>query len=190
MIHRIVSSRLLVKAHPVHIYKFIENLENHQSLWPGTSNWEGDKDQARYQWRLGLSNFKVETRIVERFPGQRVCEEPVSGLPFSYRRYFKVQADDQTGVINISIEAEMSRLQMALYHLPMKAQLEGILKNIQAQMEKPKAAPAVSASPGAVAAAPLPAAAAPAPAPTPITTPIASPMPSPTPSTPPTAASS
>ncbi|TPW17322.1 MAG: hypothetical protein FD129_425 [bacterium] len=153
MRHRIVSSRLLVKAHPVHVYKFLENLENHKSLWPGTSRWEGDKDQARYRWQLGISGFNMETRIVERFPGQRICEEPVSGSPFPYRRYFKVQPDDQTCIINISVEAEMSGLQMALYHLPMKAQLEGILKNIQTQMEKPKTAPAaVAAAPAAPAA--------------------------------------
>ncbi|MDZ4803277.1 MAG: hypothetical protein SGI90_00260 [Candidatus Eisenbacteria bacterium] len=175
MIHRIVSSRLLVKAHPVHIYKFLENLDNHKTLWPATSGWEGDKDQARYQWQLGLGRFNVETRIVERFPGLRICEEPVSGSPFSYRRYFKIQADDQTAILNIAVEAQMSRLQMALYHLAMKAQLEGILKNIQTQMEKPKSAPAASASPVAVAAAPPPA---------------ATPVLSPTSSTPPTAASS
>lgn len=144
MSHRIVSSRLLVKAHPVHIYKFLENLENHKSLWPGTSNWEGDKDQARYRWQLGLSSFNVETRIVERFPGQRICEEPVSGSPFPYRRYFKVQADDQTGIINISVEAEMSAIQRLLYHVPLKAQLEGILQNLRTQMEKPKVAMAAA----------------------------------------------
>ncbi|HEX7877989.1 MAG TPA: hypothetical protein VF720_01190 [Candidatus Eisenbacteria bacterium] len=173
MRHRIVSSRLLVKAHPVHIYKFIENLENHKTLWPGASNWQGDKDQARYRWQLGLGSFNVETRIVERHPGIRVCEEPVSGAPFPYRRYFKIQPDDQTAILNISIEAEMNGLQVALFHLPLKAQLEGILRNIQKTMEKPK--PAVAASPMAT-----PAVATPAPAAAPV----------PTPSTPPNAASS
>jgi hypothetical protein len=173
MRHRIVSSRLLVKAHPVHIYKFLENLDNHKTLWPGVSRWEGEKDSARYRWRLGLASFNVETKIVERHPGLRICEEPVSGAPFAYRRYFKIQADDQTAVLNISIEAEMSGLQVALFHLPLKAQLEGILRNIRTTMEKPKAAPAAPAMA-------QPAAPAAPPAATPATTPA----------TPPTAASS
>jgi hypothetical protein len=173
MRHRIVSSRLLVKAHPVHIYKFLENLENHRTLWPGTSRWEGDKDNARYRWQLGLGSFNVTTRIVERHPGLRICEEPVSGAPFPFRRYFKIQADDQTAILNISLEAEMNGLQVALFHLPLKAQLEGILKNIRTQMEKPKTAPAAPAM-----ATPPPAA------------PAAAATATPAPSTPPSAASS
>lgn len=144
MRHRIVSSRLLIKAHPNHVYKFIENLENHGQLWPGVSNWQGDKDTARYRWRLGLAAFSIETKVVERIVGTRICEEPVSGAPFPYRRWFKIQSDEHTAICEVSLEGEMSRLQIALYHPLIKAQLETILRNLKAVMEKPKAAPAAT----------------------------------------------
>lgn len=154
MRHRIVSSRVLIKAHPNHVYKLLENLENHRQLWPGVSNWQGDRDTARYRWQLGLASFTVETKIVERMVGTRVCEEPVSGAPFPCKRWFKVQAEDQASVCEISLEGEMSRLQIALYHLPIKGQIEGILQNLKAVMEKPKAGSTPGAPPASPASTP------------------------------------
>jgi hypothetical protein len=195
MRHRIVSSRVLVKAHPTHIYKFLENLENHKTLWPGVSRWEGDKESARYRWQLGLFGFNVETKIVERIPGIRVCEEPVSGAPFAYRRYFKIQADDQSAVLEVALEGDMSPVQIALFQPIIKAQFNATLKNIKTAMEKAKetAAPRpASATPASVAA--TSASAVPAPAGAPAATPApagvtAAAPPAPTP-TPPSAASS
>lgn len=168
MRHRIVSSRVLVKAHPTHIYKFLENLENHKTLWPGVSRWEGDKDSARYRWQLGLLGFNVETKIVERVPGIRVCEEPVSGAPFPYRRYFKIQADEQSAILEVALEGDMSPVQIALFQPLLKAQFNATLKNIKSTMEKAKetAAPRpASATPASAAAAASPASAPPAGAP-------------------------
>lgn len=179
MRHRIVSSRVLIKAHPNHIYKLLENLENHRQLWPGVSSWQGDRDSARYRWQLGLASFNVETRVVERMVGTRICEEPVSGAPFPYRRWFKVQAEDQSSVCEISLEGEMSRLQIALFHPAIKGQLEAILRKLKAVMEQPKAAPGPTAPASPAAAAPAAAGA-----------PSAPPASKPPASTPPTAASS
>jgi hypothetical protein len=204
MRHRIVSSRVLVKAHPTHIYKFLENLENHKTLWPGVSRWEGDKDNARYRWQLGLLGFNVETKIVERVPGIRVCEEPVSGAPFKYRRYFKIQADEQSAILELALEGDMSPVQIALFQPLLKAQFNATLKNIKTTMEKAKetAAPRpAAATPASVAAggssapgapaggSPAAGAAAPAAAPTAGSAPAPAPASTPG-STPPNAASS
>lgn len=186
MRHRIVSSRLLVKAHPTHIYKHLENLENHKNLWPGVSNWEGDKDTARYRWRIGFLTFNMETRIVERIPGIRICEEPVSGAPFPYRRYFKIQADEHTGVLEVALEGDLSPFQVALFGPLLKAQFNTILKNIKTTMEKAKE----TAPPRPAAAQPGGATGAPASGAAPAATPATPPASTPAASTPPNAASS
>jgi hypothetical protein len=149
MKHRIVSTRLFVKAHPTHVYKYLENLQNHSALVPGATGWTGDKDTARYSARLGLGRVKMETRITERVIGLRVCEEPVQPTPCAYRRWYKIQADDQACVLEIAMECEMSGLQRLLLAPLLKGQIEGMLRNIKTVMEKPKeaarpAAPAAS----------------------------------------------
>jgi len=150
MKHRIVSTRLLVKAHPTHVYKFIENMENHRQIVPGVSDWAGDKDSARYSVRLGLARQKAETRITERVIGLRICEESVISSPCPYRRWYKIQADEHTCILEIAMECDMSPLQRFLLAPVFKGQIERMLKNIKAVMEKPKEA----ARPAPVASAP------------------------------------
>jgi hypothetical protein len=140
MRHRIVSTRLPISAHPNHTYKFIENLENHRQIHPGVSDWVGDKDTARYRLRLGPWHYQMETRIVEKAVGMRICEETIGGSPITFRRWYKIQADEHTCIAEISMECEMTAVQRILLTPLLKKQLEGILKNLKAVMEKPKEA--------------------------------------------------
>ncbi len=147
---RIVSSRLPIKAHPTHTYKFIENMDNHRQIIPGASDWSGDKNTARYSCRLGLNKLKLETSITERMVGSRICEEPTAGSPFPYKRWIKIQADDQTCILEISMECEMSGIQKVLFGPALKGQMEQMLRNLKSAMETPKeksAAPAQAAPP-------------------------------------------
>jgi hypothetical protein len=147
---RIVSSRLPIKAHPNHTYKFLENMENHRLLIPGAANWTGDKDHARYRVNLGLSRLNMETSLTERVVGTRVCEEPTGGGPLKYRRYFKIQADEQTCVAEIAMDCEMSRWQRLFLVPLLRNQMEKMLRNLRTHMEKPKekaASPPAPATP-------------------------------------------
>jgi len=144
---RIVSSRLPIKAHPTHTYKYIENMDNHRNLIPGVSDWQADKNTARYSCRLGLGRVKLETQLTERMVGGRVCEEPVQGSPFPYKRWIKIQADEQACIVEIAMECDMTTMQKILYTPALKAQMEQMLRNLKAVMEKPKEKPAPAPSP-------------------------------------------
>jgi hypothetical protein len=140
MKHRIVSTRLFIKAHPTHVYKFIENMQNHSQIVPGASDWTGDRDTARYAYRLGLGKSRAETKITERVIGMRICEEPTTASPCAYRRWYKIQADDQACVVEIAMECDMSPVQRLLLAPLLKGQIEGMLRKLKAVMEKPKEA--------------------------------------------------
>jgi hypothetical protein len=140
MKHRIVSRRVLIKAHPTHVYKFIENMENHRQLVPGASDWSGDRDSATYSYRLGLGKHRTETRISERVIGMRICEEPAGAAPCPYRRWFKIQADEHTCIFEIAMECEMSPIQRVILTPILKRQIEAMIRNLKAIMEKPKEA--------------------------------------------------
>jgi hypothetical protein len=148
MKHRIVSTRVIIKAHPTHVYKFIENMENHRQIVPGASDWTGDKDSARYSVRLGLGKQRMETRISERVIGMRICEEPTGASPCPYRRWFKIQADEHTCIFEITMECDMSAMQRLLLAPVLRSQIERMIRNLKTVMEKPKEAarPAPAAS--------------------------------------------
>lgn len=149
MKHRIVSTRVTIKAHPTHVYKFIENMENHRQIVPGVSDWSADKDTARYACRMGLGKQRMETKISERVIGMRICEEPAGKAPCPYRRWFKIQADEHTCIMEIAMECDMSAVQRVLLAPLFKSQIERMLRNLKAVMEKPKEAarPAAPAAP-------------------------------------------
>jgi hypothetical protein len=116
-------------------------MQNHSQIMPGATDWSGDKDSASYAIRLGLGRAKTETRITERVIGMRICEEPVRPSPCAYRRWYKIQADDHSCVVEIAMECDMSPVQRILLSPLFKAQIEGMLRNLKAVMEKPKEAP-------------------------------------------------
>ena len=100
---RIISSRVHIKAHHAQIYRFLDNFDNHKQILPGVRDWSADKDSARYAQSFGLSSQKADSKIVERHVGLRVCEESSGGSGLKFRRYYKIQQDDQTSICEISI---------------------------------------------------------------------------------------
>ncbi len=160
---RIISSRVHIKAHHAQIYRFLDNFDNHKQIVPGVRDWSADKDSARYTQSFGLSSQKADSKIVERHVGLRVAEESAGGSGLKFRRYYKLQQDDQTTVCEISIVFldGLSFAQRLLVAPFVKAGLDATLANLKAIMEKPKEAkaPAPAAS-AAAAATPAPAPAA------------------------------
>lgn len=157
---RIISSRVHIKAHHAQIYRFLDNLDNHKQILPGVRDWSGDKDTARYAQSFGLSSQKGESKIVERHVGLRVAEESGAGSGLRFRRYYKLQQDDQTTVCEISIVFldGLSFAQKLLVAPFVKSALDATLANLKALMEKPKEAKAPAPAASAAAAAPAPAA--------------------------------
>lgn len=160
---RFVSSRVPIKAHHAQIYKFLDNFDNHKQILPGLGGWSADKDSARYGQAFGLARSQAESKIVERHVGLRICEESAGSAALKFRRYYKIQQDDQTSVCEISIifPEGLSFARRLLMGPFVKGVLNRTLFNLKALMEKPKetrapAAVAAQATGGQASAAPPP----------------------------------
>lgn len=139
-LQRIVSSRVVIKAHHAQIYRFLDNFDNHRQILPGVADWTGDKDSARYSQLFGLGRQRAESKIVERHVGLRVCEESNGSSGLRFKRYYKIQQDDQTSVCEISMvfQEGMSLIQRIFTAPLLKSGLDQSLLKLKAIMERPK----------------------------------------------------
>lgn len=133
---KIESTEKLIKANRDHVFNFVSDINNFNTLVPEDKvrDFETEKDRCSFKVD-GLG--QVGVRVIEKEPGKYVMFESEGSIPFRFNMWIYLEdAGNETTAMKLTLKADLNMMMKMVAQKPMEEGLEVIASQLSDHLNR------------------------------------------------------